>query len=110
MTQEYSNVAPDVTSDDRLWAALAYVFSPIIPIILLLMEDKKKRPFIRAHNVQALVLGVVMIIIVPIIATFTLGCGSLLWLIMLWWGYKAYKGEYINIPVVSDFVRNQGWA
>jgi len=110
MTQQYSNVAPDVTSDDRLWAALAYVFSPIVPIIILLMEDKKQRPFIRAHNAQALAIGIVMIIVVPIIATFTLGCGSLLWLIMLWWAYKAYKGEYINIPVVSDFVRNQGWA
>jgi hypothetical protein len=28
--------APESTSDDRLWAALAYVFSPLVPIILLL--------------------------------------------------------------------------
>jgi hypothetical protein len=34
----------DITSDDRLFAALAYVFSPIVPIILLLMEDKKIVP------------------------------------------------------------------
>jgi len=32
----------EVTSDDRLMAALAYVFSPLVPIIFLLMEDKKK--------------------------------------------------------------------
>jgi hypothetical protein len=31
----------EVTSDDRLMAALAYVFSPLVPIIFLLMEDKK---------------------------------------------------------------------
>lgn len=100
----------EVTNDDRLLAALAYVFSPIVPIIILLLEDKKNRPFIKAHNVQALVIGVIMAIIVPIIAGFTFGCGAVLWFIMLYWGYKAYKGETVNIPVVSDFVKNQGWA
>jgi uncharacterized protein len=101
---------PDVTSDDKLWAALAYVFSPLIPIIILLMEDKKNRSFIRAHNAQALVMGIVMAVVVPIIAVPTLGCGSLVWLIMLFWAYKAYQGEMITIPVVSDFVKNRGWA
>ncbi|OJX41303.1 MAG: hypothetical protein BGO78_00725 [Chloroflexi bacterium 44-23] len=99
----------EVTSDDRLMAALAYIFAPLVPIIFLFLEDKKNRPFIKAHNGQALVMGVIMIIITPIIAAFTFGCGGILWLLMLWWGYKAYKGEYINIPVVTDFVKNQGW-
>ena len=74
----------DVTSDDRLWAALAYVFSPLVPVILFVMEDKKNRPFIKSHNAQALVLGIVLIILTPIIATITFGLGSLLWLVMLW--------------------------
>ncbi|MCC7362675.1 MAG: hypothetical protein IT317_24555 [Anaerolineales bacterium] len=100
----------DVTSDDKLWAALAYVFSPIVPIILFLMEDKKNRPFIRAHNAQALVLGIVMIILVPIIAAVTFGCGSIIWFIMLYWAYQAYQGKLITIPVVTDLVKNQGWA
>jgi len=101
---------PDVSSDDRLWAALAYVFSPLIPIVLLLLEDKKNRPFIRAHNAQALAVGIILAILVPIIAGLTLGCGALIWLIMLYWAYKAYKGEYVQIPVITDFVKNQGWA
>ena len=100
----------DVTSDDKLWAALAYVFSPIVPIILLLMEDKKNRPFIKAHNAQALVMGIIMIVVVPILATFTCGIGAILWLIMLYWAYKAYQGQYVTIPVVTDFCKNQGWA
>jgi uncharacterized membrane protein len=29
---------------------------------------------------------------------------------MWYWAYKAYKGELITIPVVTDFVKNQGWA
>ena len=49
----------DVTSDDKLWVLLAYVLTPLVPIIIFLMEDKKTRPFIRAHNAQALVVGVV---------------------------------------------------
>lgn len=109
MSEQYTP-SPDVTSDDRLFAALAYVFSPLVPIILLLMEDKKNRPFIRAHNAQALAIGVVMIILVPIVAAVTFGCGSILWFIMLYWAYKAYKGEYVTIPVITDFVKNQGWA
>jgi len=100
----------EVTNDDKLMAALAYVFSPIVPVIFLFMEDKKNRPFIKAHNAQALALGIIMIVVVPIIAAVTLGCGSILWLVMLWWGYKAYKGEYINIPLITDFVKKQGWA
>jgi len=100
----------EVTSDDKLMAALAYVFSPIVPVIFLLMEDKKNRPFIKAHNAQALAIGIIMIIVVPILAAVTFGCGGILWLIMLYWAYKAYKGEYVNIPVVTDFVKKQGWA
>ena len=96
----------DVTSDDKLWAALAYVFSPLVPIILLLLEDKKNRPFIRAHNVQALVTGLVIWIIVP----FTLGCGVVVWLVMFFWGYQAYQGQTVNIPVITDLIKNQGWA
>jgi uncharacterized protein len=47
----------DITNDDKLWSLLAYVLTPIVPIIILLMEDKKNRPFIRAHNAQALSTG-----------------------------------------------------
>ena len=106
MSQQMS----DVTSDDKLWAALAYVFSPIVPIIIFLMEDKKNRPYLRAHNAQALVMGIVMIVLVPIIATITFGCGSIIWFIMLYWAYQAYQGKLITIPVVTDLVKNQGWA
>ena len=103
-------MSSDVTSDDKLWAALAYVFSPVVPIIILLMEAKKNRPYLKAHNAQALVMGIVMAVLLPILATFTFGCGAVIWFIMLYWGYQAYQGKMINIPVVSDLVKNQGWA
>lgn len=100
----------DMTSDDKLWAALTYIFSPIIPIILLLMEEKKNRPFIRYHAVQSLIAGVAMAILVTIIAPLTFGCGSIIWLIMFYWAYKAYQGEKFEIPVVTNFMKGQGWV
>ena len=106
----------DVTSDDRLWALLAYLLTPLVPIILLLLQDKKDRPFIRAHNGQALAWGLLLVVInviltITIIGSFLVLC---IWpvgfLLQIWWGIKAYQGEMVNIPVISDFVRNQGWA
>lgn len=101
-----------ITSDDKLWALLAYVFSPLIPIIILLLEDKKARPFIQAHNAQALVMGIINMLFAILVGwTVFLSCIPLLiWIVMIYWGFKAYQGEFVEIPVVSNFVRNQGWA
>jgi uncharacterized membrane protein len=104
--QPVSQVDPNATDDDKLWAALAYVFTPVVPIIILFLEDKKDREFIKAHNVQALVGGVVL----WILATVTFGCGSVIWFVFLYWAYKAYQGELVQIPLITDFVKNQGWA
>jgi uncharacterized membrane protein len=103
---------PEITSDDKLWALLAYIFTPIVPIILLLMEDKKNRPFIRAHNAQALAWGVVLWVISGVLSFIVVGaCTAIVGVILnIYWGIKAYKGEYINIPVLTNFVKNQGWA
>ncbi len=102
----------DVTSDDKLWAALAYVFTPIVPIIILLMADKKDRPFIKAHNMQALIWGVILYVIVAVTSAFVIGL--CIWpiglLIQLYWAYMAYQGNLITIPLLTDFIKNQGWA
>ncbi|MGH2522066.1 MAG: DUF4870 domain-containing protein [Anaerolineales bacterium] len=104
----------DVTSDDKLWALLAYVFSPIVPVILFLMEDKKNRPFIRAHNAQALVWGLFNLVIGTILSSVLFIClgapSFIIWAIGAYWGYQAYQGKMVTIPFVTDFVKNQGWA
>lgn len=107
-----SQATGDVTSDDKLWSLLAYVLTPIVPIIIYLMEDKKSRPFIRAHNAQALVVGVVNLIIGVFLSwTLILACVPLLiWLVCIYWGIQAYGGKYVEIPVITNFVKNQGWA
>lgn len=101
----------EVTSDDKLWAFLAYALSPLVPIILFLMEDKKNRPFIRAHNGQALVWGLINIVVGTILSAFLCGIPSLiLWAIGVYWGWQAYQGQMVTIPVITDFVKQQGWA
>lgn len=105
MNSSYVNT--DVTSDDKLWALLAWLLSPIIPVIILLMEDKKNRPFLKYHAMLSLGWWVVVILV---IGTITLGCVSLLGLIgSIYYAIKAYQGEYVTVPVLTDFMKNQGW-
>jgi uncharacterized membrane protein len=105
-------VSADATSDDKLWALLAYIFTPLVPIIILLMQDKKDRPFIKAHNMQALVVGVVnaLISILTGWLVFPLCLVALIWVACIYWGIQAYGGKYVNVPVITNFVKNQGWA
>lgn len=103
MSEEPMN--PEVTSDDKLWALLSYLI-PIVAVIVLFMEDKKNRPFIKFHAVQAIAVTVAL----TIISTVTLGCGSILFLVMIWWGIEAYQGKMVEIPFITNFIKNQGWV
>jgi uncharacterized membrane protein len=103
MSQE--PVPSDITSDDKLWAMLGYII-PIIAIVVLFMEDKKNRPYIKFNAVQS----IVAVVILTVISTVTCGFGAVIFLIMLYWAYQAYQGQDVRIPVISDFIRNQGWA
>ncbi len=111
MTEQPLN--PDITSDDKLWAALGYPI-PLIPIIVLLMEEKKNRPFIKFHAVQALAFNIAIWILIFIISAVTLGfgaiCAPLLWLVTLWPAYDSYQGNYTELPVITNFIKNQGWV
>ncbi len=109
MNQQFTPT--DVTSDDRLWAMLAYILTPLVPIIILLMPDKKDRPFIKAHNGQALVLGVIEWVINFLLSFVVIGCvTSIITLaVNIWLGIRANRGEMIEIPYLSNFVRQQGW-
>ena len=99
-----TNLNSEITSDDKLWALLAYVLSPLVPIIILVMEDKKNRPFLKAHNAQALILGIIMVI------TSTFCIGILVWFYMIYLGVQAYNGKLVEVPVITNLCKGQGWA
>ncbi len=111
MTQ--AKVSTDATSDDKLWAALGYPIV-LIAIIMLFMEDKKNRPFIKYHAVQAIALWVVYVVLGTIITTITFGiggiCFAVAWLVFLYWAYLAYQGQLFEVPLVTNFLKNQGWV
>jgi uncharacterized membrane protein len=112
----------DITSDDKLWAALGYPIFPIA-LIMLLMDEKKNRPFIKFHAVQALALNVgiwvveiLLAILSAILAAVTFGIGGLIsciapivWLLLIWPAVLAYQGKYFEVPVVTKFLRDQHW-
>ena len=113
MSEEPINAEPvfDITDDDKLWALLAYIFSPLVSIIILLMDEKKARPFIKYHSTQALALGIINFVLgIALGATIVLACVPLfIWFAMIYWGVKAYQGEYVEIPGLTNFMKGQGW-
>ena len=103
----------DITDNDKLMAASSYPI-PIVGIVILLSESMKVRPFQKFHAVQCLAFWVVVSVIGIVLSIITCGIGSLffpiLWLVSLWPAYKAYQGEYMEMPVITDFIRKQGWV
>jgi len=100
-----------ITDDDKLWSLLSWIFSPIVPIIVLLLEDKKVRPFIKYNAIQALVVSVVGYAISGILSAVLIGCftGVALLVYIIYLAIQSYQGNWITIPVVTDFCVNQGW-
>jgi len=100
----------EINSNDKLLAALSYPIG-LVAIIILLVDDMKSRPFQKYHAVQALGINVVLIVISVILGFIpVVGCiVPLLWLVTLYWAYQAYQGQYFNIPVVTNFMKGQGW-
>ncbi len=111
MSEQFST--SEITSDDKLWSALGYPI-PLIAIIMLLMEEKKARPFIKFHAVQSIVFNIALWVLIFILSVVTLGfgaiCAPLLWLVSFWPAVKSYQGEYMELPVITNFIKNQGWV
>lgn len=125
---------PEANADDRLIALLAYatqiVIPLIMPVIVLLSESSKLRPFQRYHAVQSLALTCVFIAfsvligigtaILQVIPLVGLLVGLLVLcmtpiayfmyvIALLYYGYQSYQGKRFAIPGLTAFLRDQGW-
>lgn len=135
---QHAEVDPQADSDDRLIALLSYVtqllLPVIMPIIVLLSESSKKRPFQRYHAVQSLALTLVFWAIF-MLASIAVGVFQLIpvlgwflgWLVglvffcltpmyfiagiglLFYYGLQAYKGRRFAIPGLTSFLKDQGW-
>ena len=120
--------AKDVTDNDRLMAALAYasqVFIPVvIPAVMLLAEESKKRPFQKYHAIQSLgflvaavIYEVLAVIVFTGLTVITAGClACVLWVLFFlpiipafYYAYQAYQGLYFTIPLLTDFLVQNKW-
>jgi len=119
---------PEASSDDKLLGGLAYlsqiIVPLIVPVIMLVSETSKARPFQRYHAVQSLgflaaeiVYEVAATIVFTILTAITGGClGCVLWVLFLipiipalYYAYLAYQGKRFDIPYLTQFMREQGW-
>lgn len=113
MDQNTGGLPVDVSMDDRRWALLAYLFTPVVPLLLQMTPEVRNRPFIRAHLAQAMALGVLqvaLLVLTPFTFCLSTVAFLLLYVAIFYWGIQAYNGQYVQIPWVTDYVRKQGWA
>jgi uncharacterized membrane protein len=115
------------SDNDRLLAGLSYVSQIVIPavfpVILLVSNETKNSPFMRFHAIQSL--GVLVASIVYYLAATVvyalvsavlplLAC--ILWLLFfvpavagLYCGYEAFRGKYLELPWLTQFMRDNHW-
>ncbi len=104
---EFDDLYTETTDDERLWAMLCWLqimgVWPLVSILALFLENTRHSAYIRYHAMLSLVLGITLI---PV-TILTCGLGAVLYLGYFYWGIKAYRGEWVRIPVVSNWVRPQ---
>ena len=120
---------PDATNDDRVMAALAYatqlILPFIVPIIILISETSKRRPFQRYHAIQSIAVAVVIYglelalvmsasvavasFILWLCLCFLIPAMIVLWLLPLYYAILAYNGKRFRIPGLTQFLQDQRW-
>lgn len=124
----------EASGDDRLIALLCYwsqiVMPLVMPVIVLLSESGKRRPFQRHHAMQSLglvgafialavavVIGAGVLQVVPVVG-FLVGVAAICLspiayfmgvIALLMYGWQAHKGKRFAIPGLTGFLREQGW-
>ena len=126
---------PGANADDRLIALLAYVtqlvMPLVMPIIVLLSESSKQRPFQRFHAIQSLALTGIFIFtgvlmgMATVVTQIIPPLGMLVFVVALcltpviygmyaiahlYYGYQAYQGRRFAIPGLTNFLRDQKWV
>lgn len=92
--------------NDKLMAALAYVF-PILMSIIILVTDMKNKPFLKYHAYQSLVLGIALTIgwiIASVLTVVLVGCilMPILFVVQFYYAYVAYSKGIFTIPLITN--------
>lgn len=108
----------NIHQDDALLVLLSYGI-PLVPALIILFSDKKNDKFLAYHSWQSIVLWGAMVVASVVVgaffniyfiqplAPFFLPLFYLaIWLFAWWCGYRAFQGEYVKIPIVTDIAGN----
>ena len=124
MAEEKSKAAASSNSDSKLFAALGYIITVLVPLFVLFTE-KKNDKLMAFHAWQSLILSVVCFVVfmaaTVVILVLTIVSGGLagilnclllpLMLVFLaadlYAAYKAWQGEMYKLPVIGDFSMKQ---
>ncbi len=118
MTEQPTTMSPVApTEDDRLWGMLAWLpaIGWIFAILILVMEDRKGRPFQRFHAVNALgfaiALGILNIILSLTGIGFLISCPLSIFALLyqIYMAVQAYQGNQTEVPWLTNFAKQQGW-
>ena len=76
----------EITDDDKLWALLSWLLWP-------------------------LAMGVVAAVVSAVLSFIIIGClVSIAWAIyVIYLAIQAYQGQWVTVPFLTDFCKNQGW-
>jgi uncharacterized protein len=104
-------MAASDNSNDKLFGLLSYLLAPIVGIIILVSDSMKTKPYLKTHAVQSIAVSVVLFVLAFILTITVIGgCAvPFLFIIPLIFGIQAYQGKDVNIPVITDFCKKQGW-
>lgn len=74
---------------------------------ILLLDDKKDRPFIRYHAIQSM--GGLFLIAATCLFLIGFCLSPIYFCFYVYFGLQAYQGKWIEIPLFTGFMKGQGW-
>ncbi len=109
-----------ISSDDRILAGSAYAAG--FPSLYIILSEKRRDPFVGYHGVQAMFLWMAILVAwigIRVFLNFLDSIGIyfafldslssllifLLWIYALYCGFRAYNGDYFDIPYVTDVTK-----
>ena len=109
-----TRLADSVGSQKRLVAALGYVFTPVVPLIIL-TSDMKRDSFMRRQGSQALLwsIGFIFAFVLVVIAAIWMLRADLLFICLFpilfqlpflpgaIWGWRVYQGGDPRPPLIA---------
>lgn len=118
---------PPQSDNEKMLAGLSYasqiIIPALLPVILLVSGDTKHSRFLRYHAIQSIALLIVSLLyylvaaLVYVLASALAPClVCVLWIVflppagaMLYYGLGGFRGEYVDIPYLTRFLKDNNW-